>query len=129
MNQHGLDEMNLLSILLITIIIIIFLAWMVKYKANAKERLLVIEKDYDLSKFTEKKKNASFPWIKIGIVIFAGCLGYLIGGIIESFFPNVTSIRDRMTIFNSNGTMSLLFMYMFAGIGMLFNNKIAKDKQ
>ena len=48
MNEFGLEPTTLLAILVIALIIIIYLAWMVRYKAKAKERLLIIEKDFDM---------------------------------------------------------------------------------
>jgi len=137
MNQQGIEETTLLTILLVTLIIIIYLTWMVRYKAKAKERLLIIEKDYDLNKFLEKKES-SFPWIKVGIVFTSGCIGFLIGSIIEVFSLTTASVdaSELERFANSSpkkkligdGTLTLLLMYIFAGIAMIFSKKITKDK-
>ena len=49
MNYFALEFQTLLALLLITIIIIFFLRWRIIYNSKAKERLLVIEKDYDVT--------------------------------------------------------------------------------
>jgi hypothetical protein len=128
MNYFALEFQTLLAFLLITVIIIFFLRWRIIYNSKAKERLLVIEKDYDLSKFSEKPTKA-FPWIIIGVILTSGCFGYLFGSVIETFTETIDSAYAKATLLTGNGNLSLLMMYMFAGIGMIFSNKIAKSKQ
>jgi hypothetical protein len=127
--HYGLDAMTLLGILVITLIIIIYLAWMVRYKATSKERLLIIEKDFDLNKLS-KNNTFSFPWKKTGIILASGCIGFLLGGFFESIQEFHTLGEPyQQTIFNSSGTLTLLFMYLFSGIGMIVGNKLDKSKK
>ena len=132
MNEFGLEPTTLLAVLVIALIIIIYLTWMVRYKANAKERLLIIEKDFDINKIT-KNKTFSFPWLKVGIVITCGAIGVLFGGIIEhlDFLDASTKVRSNYysSTLNGNGMFALLFMYIFGGIGMILAYKIDKSRK
>lgn len=134
-NEFIIDFMTLLGILLMLLIIIIFMTWKTIYNAKAKERMLIIEKDYDVSKlFNSTRKNNNFPWIKVGFIILASSIGYVIGGITGGIIENINntnelaSIKDLIkkdTFFNRD-TLSLLFAYLFAGLGMIFSNRFTK---
>jgi len=116
MNAHGLDTMTLLAILVVTLIIIIYLAWMVRYKAKSKERLLIIDKDFDMHKLLETKKS-SFTLLKTGIILIASTIGAVVG--ILAF--SISSINEGVVFFIS--------VFMFAGIGMIIANKFDTTKE
>jgi hypothetical protein len=111
MNELGFDAMTLLGILALTLIIIIYLAWMVRYKATAKERLLIIEKDFDMNKLLVTKKS-SFTLLKTGVILVASAIGAVVGLLAFS----ISSINDGVVFFIS--------VFMFAGIGMIVANKL-----
>lgn len=116
MLQHGLDAFTFMAILIITLIILIYLAWMVRYKAKAKERLLIIEKDFDMHKLLETKKS-SFTLLKTGIVVISSAIGAIVG--ILTF--QITSINEGVIFFIS--------VFLFAGIGMIIANKLDTSKK
>ena len=116
MNQQGLDETTLLTILLITLIIIIYFAWMVRYKATAKERLLIIEKDFDMNKLLISKKS-SFTLLKTGIILVSCAVGAVVGVLAFS----ISSI--------TNGVVFFISVFLFAGIGMIIANKFDATKK
>jgi hypothetical protein len=110
MNYFGLKFETLLMILLLTIIVIYYLAWMVRYKAKAKERLLIIEKDFDMHKLLETKER-TFTLLKTGIIFIACAVGAIVGVLAFS----ISSINEGVVFFIS--------VFMFAGIGMIIANK------
>ena len=116
MLQPGLDAFTFMAILIITLIIIIYLAWMVRYKAKAKERLLIIEKDYDMHKLLKEKKS-SFSLFKTGIILVATTIGAIVG--IFAF-----DLIDA-----PEGVVFFISIFMFAGIGMIIANKVDKSKK
>jgi hypothetical protein len=118
MTEIGIRFDALLFILIITLIIITYLAWRLKYKAKAKERLLIIEKDYDTSKLLEKKKNA-FNFLKTGIILLASSIGALIGFLVV--------INFALEI--NRGIIFFITVFMFAGIGMIVASKVDKSKE
>ena len=93
----SLDPFTLLGIFIIVIIIIIYLAWMVRYKAKSKERLLIIEKDYDINKLIDKKKPLST--LKTGIILFVSSIGAVFAILIFSLFR--TGIEEGVIFFTS----------------------------
>jgi hypothetical protein len=113
---YGIHETTLLAFLIIILIIVIYLAWMVRYKAKAKERLLIIEKDFDVHKLLKAKKN-SFSLLKTGIIIISSTIGAFFGIIIF----DLMDAPEEVIFF-----ISLL---MFTGIGMLIANKVDKSKK
>jgi len=115
MNEYALDAMTLLVILVIALIIIIYLSWMVRYKAKTKERLLIIEKDYDMHKLLETKKS-SFTLLKTGIVLVASAIGAVVGLLAFS----MSNINE--------GVIFFIAVFMFAGIGMIIANKFDPTK-
>jgi len=88
----------------------IFFAWYFYLKAKQKERLALIEKaseGIDFAKLFEKpKRQYSFPWLKLGILLFSITLGVSVGII----FANTTSMDEDYTP---------LFGFMFGGLGMI----------
>ncbi len=88
----------------------IFLAWFFYLKAKQKERLALIEKaseGIDFTKLFERPKRQfkfSFPWLKLGILLFAITFGVAVKLL---FF-------GRM-----DDDYAPLFGFMFGGIGMI----------
>ncbi|MBC8755711.1 hypothetical protein H2O64_13630 [Kordia sp. YSTF-M3] len=118
MIDAGIRMDNLAIFMAMLFMIIIYLAWMVKYKAKAKERLLMIEKDFDENKLLKNKKN-SFNLLKTGIILLASSIGAIIGLLLDVNFP---SEIDENMIF-------VIAVFMFAGIGMIIANKVDKPKE
>lgn len=116
MKQYGIQETTLLTFLIIILIIIFYLAWMVRYKAKAKERLLIIEKDFDVNNLLKDKKN-SFSLLKTGIIIISTSLGAILGIMAIDF------------IAVNEGIILSISLFMFAGIGMLIANKVDRSKK
>ena len=118
MHEFGIRIDNLAIIMAMVFIIVVFFAWKVRYNAKAKERLLIIEKDFDLNKLVENKKNA-FDLLKTGIIFIASSVGALIGFlIIEAFSLNA----NEETIF-------FISIFLSAGIGMIIASKVGTPKE
>lgn len=121
---------NLLIIVILFFFTAIFFTWFFIHKAKTKERLLLIEKGVELSSIP-KRRRFKFPWLKIGIVITCGSIGVLLGGFLEYFNlfkpEENTSIMGR-SILHSRGMISLLFMYIFGGVGMILAHYLSKKK-
>lgn len=118
-------------IIVIFFFVAIFLAWFFIYKAKTKERLLLIEKGVELSNIP-KKKRFRFPWLKVGVVIAFGSIGVLIGGFLEYFNlfkPEEPTEMFERSILYQGGMLSLLFMYLFGGIGMVIAHYLGKKKR
>jgi predicted ABC-type sugar transport system permease subunit len=111
-----LDAFTLIAILIILLIIIIYFAWMVRYNATAKERLLIIEKDFDMNKLLVTKKS-SFTLLKGGIILVSSAIGAVVG--LLSF--SISSINE--------GVLFFISVFMFAGIGMIVANKVDQSKK
>ncbi|GGG98638.1 hypothetical protein GCM10011416_16050 [Polaribacter pacificus] len=118
MNEFGIDAFTLLGLFIIVLIIIIYLAWMIRYKAKAAERLLIIEKNFDASKLLTKKSNNS-NLLKGGIILLSSTVGAVIGILIFSIFS--TGIEETVIL--------IISTFMFAGIGMIIGNLISKSKK
>ena len=116
MKEFGLEPTTLLAILVIALIIIIYLTWMVRYKAKAKERLLIIEKNYNVDKLNEKEKKNNL--LNRGIILISSSVGAIIGVLIISLFR--TGIEDTLIL--------LICIFLFSGIGMVIGNKLNKKK-
>lgn len=101
----------MLSIVFIFFMAGVFLTWFFNHKAKTRERLLLIEKGFDISQVPQERKVIiDLPWMKIGIVAAFMGLGLVIGG--ENF---------------GNGGM-IGFTLIFGGIGMVLANYFGKSK-
>ncbi len=126
--------MNLQLFIFIGVILFfaaIFFTWFFIHRAKTKERLLLIEKGTELSRIP-RKRRFKFPWLKVGIVITCGSIGVLVGGFLElfNFFrpEESTTPLFETSILNQNGILSLLFMYLFGGAGMVIAHYLDKKK-
>ena len=117
MNEFGLEPTTLLAILVIALVIIIYLSWMVRYKAKAKERLLIIEKNFNIDKLNVKDKKSNL--LNRGIIIISTSVGAIIGILIISLFR--TGIEETLIL--------LICIFLFSGIGMIIANKVDKYKK
>jgi len=114
-----------IAVALVFIVLIagIFLAWYFYLKARQKERLSLIDKaseGIDVASIFQqpKRRGFSFPWLKLGILLFSITFGVAIGVI----FANTTDmIEDYVPLFG----------FMFGGIGMIAAHFAGKkeDKQ
>lgn len=118
MNEIGIRIDNLAIIMAMIFMIIVFFAWMVRYKAKAKERLLMIEKNFDPNKLVAPKKS-SFNLLKTGIILFACGVGALISFLIVMNFA--LDLNKGMIFFIS--------VFMCAGIGMIIASKVDTPKE
>jgi len=120
--------MILVLILILAFMTVIFLTWLFIYRAKAKERLLLIERGLELKNIPRKRKY-KFPWLKIGVVLVFGSFGVLFGGFLEgfNFFKSEESIPIlEEGILHGRGMLSLIFMYLFGGIGMILAHYLGK---
>ena len=117
MQEIGIRFDALLVMLVMLLIVIIYLAWRVKYKAKAKERLLIIEKDFDIDKLVGNKKTG-FSFLRIGIILLASSLGALIAYLAVINFA--VQVNKGMIFFIS--------VFMSAGIGMIIASKVDTSK-
>ncbi len=118
MTEVGIRVDNLAMFMAMIFMVIAYLAWMVRYKAKAKERLLIIEKNYDADKLMEKKKS-SFDLRKTGIILLTSSIGAVIGFLILVNF----------TLDVSKGIIFFISVFMFAGIGMIIASKVDTPKE
>lgn len=90
-------------------------------KANAKERLMLIEKGIDLSVLSKKdNQRTGFPWLKVGIVITSISVGLLV-----SAFLTATPYFEKVAA----GQLPLILILLFGGIGMILAYIIDKPKK
>jgi uncharacterized membrane protein len=82
MNQ--IDPLLLFTVLLAVLIVFVFLAWYFNHKAKAKERLLIIEKGFDVDKFQQKEKS-SYTFLNIAIVIIGLAIAFAIQSIMSQY--------------------------------------------
>ena len=126
-----LNDSIFILIIVIFFFTAIFFTWFFIHKAKTKERLLLIEKGVELSNIP-RRRRFKFPWKKIGIVIVFGAFGVLFGGFLESFNlfkpEESTTPLFEMSILHQNGILSLLFMYLFGGGGMIIAHYLDKKK-
>lgn len=118
MNEFGIRIDNLAIIMAMIFMIIAFFAWKVRYNAKAKERLLIIEKDFDLNKLAENKKS-SFSLLKTGIILLACGIGALISFLIVMNFAVDFNI----------GMIFFMSVFISAGIGMIIASKVGTPKE
>lgn len=118
MTEVGIRVDNLAMFMAMIFMIIAFLAWMVRYKAKAKERLLIIEKNYDADKLMEKKKS-SFDLRKTGIILLTTSIGAIIG----------FSILVNFALDLNKGIILFISIFMFAGIGMIIASRVDTPKE
>jgi len=89
----------------------VFFAWHFYLKAKQKERLALIEKaleGIDAAKLFQRpaRKGYSFPWLKLGILLFSITFGVAIGVI---FINTLGMDEDYVPLFG----------FMFGGVGMI----------
>lgn len=83
-------------------------------KARNKERMALIEKGADVSDIYKRAKDhVSFPWLKVGIVITAICIGVLVVIFSLILFPENAVIREAVMI------LMVISGLLFGGIGMI----------
>lgn len=118
MTEVGIRIDNLAIFMAMIFMVLAYLAWMVQYKAKAKERLLIIEKNYDANKLNEKKKS-SFNLRKTGIILLSSSIGALISFLIVMNFA----------LELNKGIIFFISVFMFAGIGMIIASKVDTPKE
>lgn len=110
-----MDPLIFITIIAVVFIIVAFLTWVFIHRSKEKERLLLIEKDVDMSKLPESTSfSFRFPWLKIGIVITSTTIGMLIGVVIME------------TIGINEGIVPMI-MFLFGGIGMIIAHYVDRD--
>jgi len=99
------------------------LAWYFYVKARHNERMALIEKGVDLSKFYSLQKKWSFPWLNVGIVISGIAIGILLVVVLVLIFPE----NDMLVDLAQPGLV--LFGVWFGGLSMILVHFINKHRK
>lgn len=109
-------ELLAFTIIAVAFITAIFFTWFFMHKAKEEERQLLIERGADLSELPERGTvTFRFPWLKLGCVFTMGCIGLLIGLLLEEHYPLGV------------GGEPLLGMLIMGGIGMIIAHYVSND--
>jgi len=104
-------ETFILSIVFIFFMAGVFFTWFFIHKAKSKERLLLIEKGFDLSQIPQERKFViNFPWLKTGIVVASMGLGLTFGSA------------------SSNPGIIIGSVLLFGGAGMILGKYVDNPK-
>ena len=86
MSQERIFSDLINALLLISFMVAVFFTWFFIHKARAKERLLMIEKGFDISNLAKSGKfKISIPWLKIGFVLAGASIGATLGIFLREF--------------------------------------------
>lgn len=99
------------------------LAWYFYVKARHSERMALIEKGVDLSKFYSVHTRKPFPWLSLGIVISGIVIGILLVIVLWLIFPE----NDLIDSLAPPGF--ILFGVWFGGLSMILVHYINKRKK
>jgi hypothetical protein len=99
------------------------LAWYFYVKARNRERMALIEKGVDLSKFYSMEKRWTFPWLSIGIIISGIVIGILLVVGLVFLFPE----NDMLIDLAQPGI--ILFGVWFGGLSMILVHYINKRRK
>jgi hypothetical protein len=99
------------------------LAWYFYIKARSKERMALIEKGIDLSKFYTSETRKSFPWLGVGVVITGICIGLLLVFALVLLFPD----DDLLLQMAQPGL--ILVGVLFGGFSMILVHFIYKHRK
>ncbi len=114
----------LIMLFLLVFVAAITISLIFYLKARNKERMALIEKGVDVSDiYRRAQDHVSFPWLKIGIVITAICIGVLLVIVPLIIFPNNAIIRDGVML------LMVLSGLLFGGIGMIIAHFTGRQKK
>ena len=99
------------------------LAWHFYLKARTKERMALIEKGVDLSKFYKEQPKRTFPWLSIGIVLIGICTGILFVVGLVFMFPESELLRDTA------GPGIVVMGVFFGALSMLIVHRLNKRQK
>lgn len=99
------------------------LAWYFYVKARNNERMALIEKGVDLSKFYSVQTRKYFPWLGIGVVITGISSGVMLFILLLVLFPGNDLFND-LAYFGV-----VLFGALFGGISMIIVHFIYKSRK
>src|SRR5690606_4266036 len=99
------------SLVLISFIVCLFMAWFFSHKARHRERMLMIEKGID-DKMTEHPNKGKSVILKIGIIIIGLSIGLVI-----------ISILDSIQVL-SGDIIPLAILGFCGGISLLISNNV-----
>ncbi|HEY5325457.1 MAG TPA: DUF6249 domain-containing protein [Mucilaginibacter sp.] len=107
-----MENQLIVTLLLVSFILCLFLAWYFSHKARHKERLLMIEKGVDdkILLFSNNKGKSHF--LKIGIVL----IGLSIGLVIITILSSNNMLRGD--------TLPLAILGICGGISMVIANNV-----
>jgi magnesium-transporting ATPase (P-type) len=110
-----MDPLFFLAILLVTFSVCIFLTWYFYHKAKTKERLILLEKNADLSEFLQKQQRFNFPWLKVGILVTGIGVAFGIQAILLSLSVNEEPLY-------------LFVLFVCGGVSLIIANYVDKRK-
>lgn len=101
----------------------IFLAYYYYLRFRNKERILLIEKNVDLSEIY-KKSERQIPWYMIGFTLLGIGLGFVIAFIIAFFISQKHGIEEEIVV--------LIFVsasILFGALGIIIGHSIEQKKK
>jgi len=110
-----MDPLLFLTILLVTFTVCVFLTWYYYHKAKTKERLILLERNIDLSELIKKEQQFNFPWLKVGI---------LLTGIGIAFGLQAILVRLSVT----DEPLYLFVLFVCGGISLIIANYVDRRK-
>lgn len=111
-----MDIKTVVTILLVCLGVLVFLAWFFSHKAKHLERLRLIEKGI----YSDSLKNNDnrFLWKRIGAILLGLGAGLLIISILIFINPKLVNINS----------MPLAILIICCGIAIVFSNKDKRSK-
>lgn len=106
--------------LVIPLMVIAFLAWFFTQRAKNKERIALIEKGEDPSKFLNLQDNKfrfTFPWMRLGIIILGFSLALATVSIMDLYIDAPKSIK---------GPIYASIIGVFVGISIIISHFVQK---
>ncbi len=104
-------------ILWLAFITCLFFVWFFSHRANHKERLMMIEKGFDIEE-RSKKKGIGFPWLKLGIIIIGLSVGLLI----------ITLLASLKLLDKGGNALPLAILGLCGGTAMVIANNLGGSK-
>lgn len=109
MDPHIIVTLIFIAFLIIAFLTVGFFVWFTIYKSKEKERIVLLEKGYDLDDILDRNM-INFPWLKMGYVVTSMVIGLMIGLFLEELFEAAPVIG----------------MFLFGGIGLIIAHYVDK---
>lgn len=119
MGSDEIEEIVRGAVVLVPVLLLFF-SWLYYNKARHAERILLIEKGFNID---EHYKSGKIPWLKVGIVILGLSTGLGIIAVLNHLF-GVSTIDTHMPF--TSGTADLAIFGVCAGISFIIAHYIDK---